>query len=66
PYPRRILLKKGDIKEIANITGYTYETVVYQLSGTRRIQPSVRAVADRFADRTQAELDAIKEMDINQ
>lgn len=59
PYARKILLQQGDIKEIAAATGYSYHTVCYQLSGTRKLQPTVKAMADKLADRTQAHIDAI-------
>jgi hypothetical protein len=60
PYERRVLLKRGDVKKIAENTGYAYMTIVQQLAGKRKLNPIVKTMADKLADETQAILDDLR------
>lgn len=60
PYPRKDLLKHGSIKKIADTTNLSYHHVVNMLAGTRTITPLVKALADKYADETQNEIDSIQ------
>lgn len=55
-YSRRRLLQRGDIKEIARLAGLEPITVTQQLNGNRTLQPVVEALANQFADRTEAQM----------
>jgi hypothetical protein len=55
-YSRRKLLQRGDIKEIARLTGLAPITITQQLRGDRKLQPLVKSLADQFADRTEAQM----------
>lgn len=48
PYRDKEFLRHGDIQLIANASGFKYVSVVQQLSGERKLQPSVKAAADRL------------------
>ena len=53
PYQRKDLLKHGAIKMIADATGFSYHHVVNMLDGSRTLKPTVKALADKYADETQ-------------
>lgn len=59
PYDRKSLMERGDLKKIAEATGYSYHTVSYQLNGVRKLQPSVKAFADLLADQAMARIEEI-------
>ena len=50
PYAKKEFLRQGDIQLIADASGFKYMSVVQQLSGERKLQPLVKAAADRLAD----------------
>jgi hypothetical protein len=53
-YARRHLLQYGDITNIAVIAGLKPISVTQQLSGYRKLQPVIKSLADRFADKTES------------
>lgn len=60
PYGRKHLLRHGAVKEISEKTGYHRVTITQQLNGDRTISPIVKALADKYADETQAVIDEIQ------
>ncbi len=62
PYERKHLLRRGDMRLIAKVTGFAYITVVQQLDGTRSISPQVKAMADKLADTNKKLIDAIDQI----
>lgn len=59
PYERKNLLHHGDIKKISVALGISYGNVNQQLGGYRKIHPVVMAMADKFANESQALIDSI-------
>ena len=59
PYDRKQLLRRGDLKKIAKLSGFCYGTINNQLSGVRNIHPIVKSIADNLADESQALIDAM-------
>lgn len=59
PYKRKHLLRHGDIKLIAQVTGYKYMSVVQMLNGERSISSTVKAVADKLANNHKALISSI-------
>ena len=60
PYPRKRLLRRGDIKKITEATGFSYINVCQQMAGDRTMHPTVRAMADKLADQSEALISSIK------
>lgn len=58
-YEKKELLKNGDIKKIAEDTGYAYMTVVQQLGGARKMTPLIKAAADKYAAETQRSIEQL-------
>jgi hypothetical protein len=66
PYSDKDKLRRGDIKLIANATGFAYISVVQQLSGIRSIAAPVKAMADKLVENNQALIKAIEKINVNQ
>ena len=62
PYERKHLLRRGDIKLIAETTAYKYISVVQMLNGERSISEAVKAMADELADNHQALIASIEKI----
>lgn len=54
PYGRKDLLRRGDIKTVAEATGFAYNNIVQQMNGDRTMHITVRAMLDKLADRSEA------------
>lgn len=54
PYGRRSLLRRGDIKSVAEATGFAYNNIVQQMNGDRTMHITVRAMLDNLADKTES------------
>ncbi len=48
PYANKEHLRHGDLGLIATASGFSYVSVVQQLSGERKLKPAVKAAADRL------------------
>ena len=66
PYQRKHLLRRGDIKLIAQATGYKYISVVQMLNGERSINSSVKAMADKLANNHKALISSIEKINLNE
>jgi len=62
PYQRKHLLRHGDIKLIANTTGYKYISVVQMLNGDRSMNYMVKAMADELANNHKALISSIEKI----
>ena len=59
PYTRKDLLRHGDIKKVATVTGVSYGNIQQQLAGYRKIHPVVKAHFDKIANENQALIDSM-------
>jgi len=60
PYKRKHFLRRGDMKLIAEKSGYSVESVRMQLSGYRTLHTIVKEIADAIANKNETFIKAAK------